>query len=58
MCEHFARKRDFLRKISDMNAAYIVLIWGDIERGERNVSIDNIAKIAKALGVTIDNLFS
>lgn len=30
---------------------------GAIERGERNVSIDNIAKIAKALNVKIADLF-
>lgn len=30
---------------------------GAIERGERNVSIDNIARIAQALGVPIGELF-
>ncbi len=30
---------------------------GAIERGERNVSIDNIAKIAHALKVDISSLF-
>lgn len=30
---------------------------GDIERCERNVSIDNIEKIAKALGISIPELF-
>ena len=30
----------------------------DIERGERNVSIENIHKIAKALGVSEGELFS
>lgn len=30
---------------------------GAIERGERNVAIDNIAKIAKALKVSIAELF-
>ena len=30
---------------------------GGIERGERNVSLDNIAKIAKALKLDIKNLF-
>ena len=31
---------------------------GAIERGERNVSIDNIARIAEALGLRIGELFS
>ena len=30
---------------------------GDVERGERNVSIDNIAKIALALKISIQELF-
>jgi transcriptional regulator with XRE-family HTH domain len=30
---------------------------GGIERGERNVSLENIEKIAKALGVSISSLF-
>ena len=31
---------------------------GGIERGERNPSLRNIAAIAKALGVTLSELFS
>jgi transcriptional regulator with XRE-family HTH domain len=30
---------------------------GAIERGERNVSLENIQKIAKALGINIASLF-
>lgn len=30
---------------------------GSVERGEQNVSIDNIAKIAKGLGVSLSELF-
>ena len=30
---------------------------GGVERGERNPSIDNLAKIAKALGVQLHELF-
>jgi len=31
---------------------------GDVERGERNVSIDNIYKIARALKISVSELFS
>lgn len=31
---------------------------GTIERGEQNVSIDNIEKLAKTLGTTLQQLFS
>lgn len=31
---------------------------GSVERGERNVSIDNIEKLAKALGCSVGDLFS
>lgn len=31
--------------------------YGAIERGERNISLKNIEKIAKALGVSIKDLF-
>ncbi len=31
---------------------------GSIERGEQNISIDNIEKIAKALRVTVPSLFT
>lgn len=30
---------------------------GTIERGEQNVSIDNIEKVAKTLGVSLEQLF-
>jgi len=39
---------------SKLHRTYI----SDIERGDRNVSIRNIEKIAKALGVTISDLLS
>lgn len=38
----------------DLHRTYM----GDVERGERNISIDNIAKIASSLGLTIGELFS
>lgn len=31
---------------------------GSVERGERNISIDNIEKIANALGISISTLMS
>jgi transcriptional regulator with XRE-family HTH domain len=30
---------------------------GTIERGEQNVSIDNIEKLAKTLGISLERLF-
>ncbi|MCH8331862.1 MAG: helix-turn-helix transcriptional regulator [Bacteroidetes bacterium] len=38
---------------SGLDRTYI----GGIERGERNVALKNIEKIAKALGVSLDELF-
>lgn len=38
---------------ADLHRTYI----GSIERGEQNVSLDNIAKIARALSTRIADLF-
>lgn len=38
---------------SGLDRTYI----GGIERGERNVALKNVEKIAKVLGVTLDELF-
>jgi len=38
---------------ADLNRAYI----GYIERGERKPTVSTLAKIAKALGVKLDQLF-
>ncbi len=38
---------------SGLDRTYI----GGIERGERNIALKNIEKIAKVLGVSIDELF-
>lgn len=38
---------------ADLDRTYM----GGVERGERNVGLKNIEKIAKALGVSIEDLF-
>lgn len=42
-----------LSKLSGLNRSYI----GSIERGERNVSIENLERIAKGLGIEVWQLF-
>lgn len=32
--------------------------WGRLERGEKNISVDNLEKIANVLGVGVHQLFS
>jgi transcriptional regulator with XRE-family HTH domain len=39
---------------ADINRTYV----GDVERGERNVSLDNIYKLAQALDVDLQELFA
>lgn len=43
-----------LSRLSGLNRAYI----GGVERGERNITVDNIEKIAAGLGVSVALLFS
>lgn len=41
-------------KVSGLDRTYI----SDVEQGKRNISIENIEKIAKALNITLPELFS
>ena len=45
--------QEALALICDLDRTYI----GGIERGERNVSLVNIEKIAKALSIPVQELF-
>ena len=42
-----------LAEILDMSPNFI----GMIERGERNTTVENVFKIARALGIKLSNLF-
>jgi transcriptional regulator with XRE-family HTH domain len=41
-----------LAELSDINRTYM----GDVERGERNLALKNMAKIARALGLRLSQL--
>ena len=41
----------------DIEAKGNALYVGSVERGERNVSIDNIERLAEALGIELADLF-
>ena len=42
-----------LAALADLHRAYI----GQVERGEKNIGVINLEKIAKALGINIKDLF-
>jgi transcriptional regulator with XRE-family HTH domain len=43
-----------LAEISSLHRTYIA----DVERGKRNISLENIAKLVKALGLSLAEFFS
>lgn len=45
--------QEVLAMKSKLHRTYI----GNVERGEKNISLENIEKIAKALGIDIKDLF-
>ncbi len=62
--KHFGRRVRELRKArgysqeelgfrTNIHRTYI----GSVERGEQNISLDNIGRLAKALGVPLHDLF-
>jgi transcriptional regulator with XRE-family HTH domain len=46
--------QEVLAEDVELTTAYI----GQIERGERNLTLDNVVKVANRLGVTVDYLLS
>lgn len=45
--------QEYFAQLSELDRSYI----GSVERGERNISLVNIEKIANALEVSLDLLF-
>lgn len=62
--EHFGKRVRELRKQKEFSQEALALACeldrsyiGGVERGERNISLVNIYKIAEALGVAVKELF-
>jgi transcriptional regulator with XRE-family HTH domain len=63
--KHFGARMRELRKRKGFSQETLALVCeldrtyvGGVERGERNISLINIHKIAAALGVSVTELFS
>lgn len=46
--------QEALADLAELHRTYV----GSIERGERNISLDNIARLAKALNVPLATIFA
>ena len=63
--KHFGENLRRLRKLKGVSQEQLAFeaeldrsFVGQVERGERNLSLLNIHRLAEALGVPIENLFS
>ena len=54
MHEELGLTQEDLAEKADLHRTYI----GSVERGERNVSIDNMERLAGAVGLTIPDLLA
>jgi transcriptional regulator with XRE-family HTH domain len=52
--EHIGISQEHLADLAGLHRTYV----GSVERGERNISVDNIERLAIALGTDIPDLFA